>query len=100
MPDIFLEWGFWYLVGGGLVLVAAGLLIAILLVARGIEREATRALHACRDISEHTDAIWKLEDARERLEAILEGAAGIEEKTGLLARTLHGGEAGVPKGEG
>lgn len=100
MPSVFLEWGFWYIVGGALVLVAAALLVTILLVARGIEKEAGRALRACRDIEENTNAILELEDARERLEQIRDGAIDIEEKAGLLARTLHGGEAGVPKADG
>lgn len=100
MPSVFLEWSFWYIVGGALVLVAAALLVTILLVARGIEKEAARALRACRDINENTNAIWELEDARERLEQIRDGAMAIEEKAGLLARTLHGGAAGVPKADG
>lgn len=98
MPEIFLEWSFWYIVGGAVVLVAAALLITILLVARGIEKEAARALEACREINESTMPIWKLEDARERLEHIRDGALDIERKAEFLAGTLHG-ETGTPKVE-
>lgn len=93
MPELFLSWGFWYAVGGAIVVVAAALLITILLTARSIEKEATRALEACREIERNTTAIWGLSDARDTLEEIRGHADGVEEKTGLLAGILHG-EAG------
>lgn len=91
MPDLFFEWGFWYLVGAAVVVVAAALLVTILLVARGIEREATRALEACREIEENTRAIWDLADARDTLEEIRGHVDAIEELTGHLSGVLQGG---------
>jgi hypothetical protein len=63
-------WGLWWAVGGAVVLVAALLLIWILLAARGIEREARRALAAARQVEANTRPIWRLADVREALEAV------------------------------
>lgn len=99
MPEIVGTWGFWFAVGGAVVLIAATLLIAILLVARGIEKEADRALDAARRVQANTRAIWALGDARDSVRGIRDHVEAIEEKSELLARTVHGGGGGVRKGE-
>lgn len=95
MPELFASWGFWYAVGGAIVVVAAALLIAILLVARGIEKEAARALAAGARIRDHTDALFLLGGALEALETLRDRAAAVEEKTALLGRTVHGEAEGA-----
>lgn len=90
MPEIFLSWGFWYAAGGAIVAVAAILLVAILLVARGIEKQAARALAAARRVEEGTRPLWKLQGALETLEAILHRGAAIRAKTSALADSLDG----------
>lgn len=90
MPELFASWGFWYAVGGAIVVVAAALLIAILLVARGIEKEAGRALAAGAAIRDRTDALFLLGGALEGLETLRDRSAAVEGKAALLARTVHG----------
>lgn len=90
MPDVVGTWGFWFTVGAVVVVVAAGLLITILLVARGIEKEARRALDAARRIEENTLPIWALGGARDTLKAIRSHVESVEGKAGILARTVHG----------
>lgn len=97
MPEIFLSWGFWFAVGGALVAVAATLLVTILLAARGIEREATRALEACREVEANTRDVWELDGARDTLEEIRGHVDSLEAVTGELAGVLHGEEEGGPR---
>ena len=85
MPELITSWAFWYAVGGAVVLVAALLLIAILLVARGIEKQASRALGAARRVEAATRPIWELDGALGTLEAIHHRGAAIREKTSALA---------------
>lgn len=90
MPELFLSWTFWFAVGGGLVAVAAALLVTILLVARGIEEEASRALEACREVEASTASVWELDGARDTLEDVRGHVDSLERVTGRLAATLHG----------
>lgn len=94
MPDVFTQWGFWYVVGGAIVLVAAVLLVTILVLARGIAAEAVRALEACRVAERNTRSIRELAGARESMEAIRDRAGGVAATAGALAESLHG-EAGA-----
>ena len=94
MPEIFGSWLFWYAVGGAIVLAAAILLIAILVVARGIEKEAGRALAAAREIEANTKVIWRLGEARDAVETIRDAAEAIAAKGEFLLSALHG-EAGA-----
>lgn len=95
MPELFLSWGFWYAVGGAVVVIAATLLIVILMTARGIEKEAGRALEAARRVEENTGAIPALSGARDTLERIRGHVDAIAEKTGALGGAV-GGDAGAP----
>lgn len=98
MPELFLDWGFWYLVGTVVVVVAAALLVAILLVTRSIAGHAERALAAGTRIEENTRAIWALQDALEGMRTIEERAGGVEEKAAFLADAVHG-ENAAPRAE-
>jgi hypothetical protein len=61
-------WILWWALGGAAVLLAAALLGWILVAARGIEREARRALAAARSVKERTGPFWSLSSAREALD--------------------------------
>lgn len=90
MPEFWFSWTFWYAVGGAIVAVAAILLIAILVVARGIEKEAERALGALREIETNTRILWHLGPAREAMERIRRAADSIAGKVEALAGAVHG----------
>lgn len=90
MPEFWFSWTFWYVVGGAIVLIAATLLIAILVVARGIEKEAERALGAVREIEANTRVLWQLGPAREAMERIRRAAESIADRVESLAGTVHG----------
>lgn len=89
MPEIFLSWGFWFAVGAAIVVIAATVVIAILLVARGIEREAARALAAAREVETVTQPLWALAGALAKLETVLHRAVAIAGKTGMLADAVE-----------
>lgn len=95
MDAIEFGWAFWFVVGGAVTVVAATLLIAILLVTRGIEREAERALDAARRIRENTKPIWLLDTARDVLMRVRDSVEAMEQKAKTLAGTVHdaGGSA-------
>lgn len=95
VPELFGSWTFWYVVGGAVVLVAALLLIAILVVARGIAGEAERALAAARRIEANTGAIPALAGALDLLLDIHDRARGIADKTDALAGIVHGAPGGA-----
>ena len=98
MPELFVNWGFWYVVGIAIVLVAATLLIVILQAARGIEREAGRTLTALQAVEENTRAIWNLAGALEGFEKVRDLGGAVEAKAAYLVAALHG-EAGAPRVE-
>jgi hypothetical protein len=81
-------------VATGLVVVAAGLLIVILVVARRILAEAVRALHAAETIRANTQAIWALQTTNEVAERLLDTVEGIAKKGGALAGALQGTAVG------
>lgn len=95
MDGIELGWTFWFAVGGAVTVVAAALLVAILLVARGIEKEAARALRAAERIRGNTQAIWTLGPALELTRRIRDLVEAVEAKAAALAGTVHepGGSA-------
>lgn len=94
LPELFTNWIFWYVVAGAVILVAAALLIAILLVARGIEKEASRALAAGARIKANTDALFLLGGVRDAMEELLGHALTIEAKGAHLAGAVHDEAAG------
>lgn len=94
LPALFTSWTFWYVVAGTVTLIAATLLITILLVARGIEKEAERALAAGARIKENTDALFLLGGARDALRRLRRHAMAIEAKGAYLAEAVHDEAAG------
>jgi hypothetical protein len=87
-------WRIWAAVAAVLVLVAAGLLILILVVARRILAEAVRALNAAETIRANTQAVWALETTNEVAGRLLGTVADIAKKGGALAGALQGTAVG------
>ena len=88
--ELWAAWRMWMVVATVIVLLAAGLLIAILLAARRILNEAVRALNAVEAIRKHTQPIWELQTTNEVAERILKTVESIEAKGGALVRALDG----------
>lgn len=83
---------------GGVVVVAAALLIAIWRTARAIEELAGSALATGRRLMETTAPIWGLIDVREAMEDLLGTVGSIEARGGALAAAVrdHGGPSRAP----
>ena len=86
--DLWAAWWVWMGVATLVVLIAAGLLIAIWLTARKILADAVRALHAAQAIRANTQPLWGLQDTNEVAEDILGAVEAIEQKATLLAEAL------------
>lgn len=95
MPEVFTSWTLWYVVGVAIVAIAAAVVITILIVARGIEKEAARALAAGARVKANTDAIFALGGALEGLEEVRDTAGRVEAKTAHLAAAVHQESAGA-----
>lgn len=87
--DLWSSWRVWMIVATVIILVAAVLLIAIWQTARGIYREALRALKAAEAIRENTNPIWALKTTNEMATAMLETVQHIEKNGGALAAALE-----------
>lgn len=87
--ELFSLWRVWLAVGGGVVLVAAALLITIWRTARAIEREVARALEAAGVIADQTGSIWELEATNREGDQLLGTVREIEAKAEALAEALH-----------
>lgn len=81
-------WGFWMVIAGAIVLVAAALLVTIWLAARGIRKHAGRALAAAEEIRANTQPIWELQTTNEAAAELLATVEAIEAKAALLAGAL------------
>jgi hypothetical protein len=90
-------WGLWMGVASAVIVVAASLLVAILVTAKGILTEAVRALGAADRIREATIPIWGLKTTNEVADELLDTVRTIERDSAALARTLeaHAGSGGV-----
>lgn len=88
--ELWAAWRMWIVVATVVVLLAAGLLIAILLTARRILAEAVRALNAVETIRQNTHAVWELQTTNLVAERILQSVEAIEQKGGALVRALEG----------
>ncbi|MCV0403717.1 MAG: hypothetical protein K5924_08395 [Chloroflexi bacterium] len=71
-----------------LVLVAAGLLIAVWMVARSILGHAAEALEAAEKIAADTQIIWELEETNRVAGEILMGAESIEEHGAQIVKAV------------
>jgi hypothetical protein len=81
-------WTLGFALGAAVVLVVAALLIAILLVARNIERLATQALGVAGDIVAATRPVWVLGDANDVVEEIATAVRSIDAQVTALADQL------------
>jgi len=88
--DLFRLWFVWLAIGGAVVVVAAALLVTIWLTARGIEREARRALVAVKRIDAATKPIWKLDDTNRVADELLAAARDLETHGAEIASVLGG----------
>ena len=90
------QWVIWWMVGGGVVALAALLLIWILAMAWSIEKHAGRALRALRRIEQNTGAIWNLAGVSNRLSHIVDHADAIERRTAAAASGSQSGAERQP----
>ena len=88
--ELWAAWRIWVGVAAVVVLVAAGLLVAIWITARRILAEALRALAAAEAIRKSTAVIWELQATNDVAERVLRTVEAIEQKGGALAEALHG----------
>lgn len=88
--ELWAAWRLWLMVAAAVVLIAAGLLIAVLVIARRILADAGRALAAAEKIRHHTLPIWELQTTNEVAEQILDTVQAIEHKGEALVAVLHG----------
>lgn len=87
--DLWAAWGFWMVVAGVIILIAAALLVTIWLTARSILAHAVRALRAAEAIRQNTLPIWELQTSNEVAEGLLETVRSIEAKGASLAEALE-----------
>lgn len=87
--DLWSAWRMWMVVAVVIVLVAATLLIMIWRTARGMYREALRALAAAEKIRENTNPIWALKTTNEVAATMLATVQHIEANGGALAAALE-----------
>jgi hypothetical protein len=83
-------WTVGFLLGGLIVLAVAALLLAILMVARNIERLAGQALGVAGEIGTATKPIWSLADANDVVEDIAGTVRSIEAQVTAIADALEG----------
>lgn len=88
--DLYSLWYLWLVIGGVIVVIAAALLVTILLTARGIEREAVRALRAVERIREATRPIWLLDDTNRVADDLLAATRDLEAHGARIAAALGG----------
>ena len=82
----------WYLgigIAAVIVVIVAILVIAIILTARSILENATRALIVANEIVARTMPIWELERTNVVAVELLEGAHAIETHAGQVAEALE-----------
>ena len=82
----------WYLgigIAAVIVVIVAILVIAIILTARSILANATRALIVANEIVVKTQPIWELETTNAVAVELLEGAQAIEAHAGQVAAALE-----------
>ena len=83
-------WAVGFLLGLVVLVAVAALLVAILLVARNIERLAGQALGVAGEIETATRPIWSLADANDMIEDIAGTVRSIESQVGTIADALEG----------
>lgn len=87
--QILTYWSMGLIVAVLVVVIAAALLIAVFMVARSIERGAGAALGIVKQIREHTQVIWALQDTNQVALQLSGGAESILNHAGQVAQALH-----------
>ena len=90
-------WTVGFLLGGLIVLAVAALLLAILMVARNIERLAGQALGVAGEIITATRPIWSLADANGVVEDVAGTVRSIEAQVTAIADELSPETAAGPE---
>ncbi len=93
---------YWYIglaVTAVVVLIAAGLLLAVLATAKRIERGAAAALGLVTQIRENTQVIWALEDTNAVARQLVGGAESILANAGAIAQALHSADVRAGRAE-
>ncbi len=91
--ELYATWYMWLGVAAGVVVIAAGLLLAIWMYARRILRLAVAALGLVKEIRANTMSIWTLEETNQVAVKILERAQAIHEHGGAVAEALHAADS-------
>ena len=86
--DLWAAWRLWLGVAVVVGALAAALLVASIVTARGILTEAVRARTAAEAIRVHTLPIWQLQTSNEVAAELLTRVQSIESHGGALAATL------------
>lgn len=86
--ELWASWRLWLAVAVVVVAIAAGLLIAIIVTARGIVVEAVRAKAAAEAIRSNTLPIWALQTSNEVAGQLLDTVKSIETHGAALASAL------------
>lgn len=94
--ELWAAWRLWMIVATVVVVIAAGLLIAILLTARRILSEAARALKAVETIRVQTAPIWALQATNDAAAQILNSVESIERNGTALVAALEGRQVPRP----
>ncbi len=91
----------YWLIGLGVavlvVLIAAGLLLAVLLTAKSIAKGGLIALDVVKKIDTNTDILWKLDDTNKVANQLSSGATAILGNAGAVAQALL--EADIRRGK-
>lgn len=92
--ELWSAWRVWMAVAGGVVLIAAALLVTILVTARRILAEATRALAAADKIRGNTQVIWALQSTNEVAGGMLATVERLAARGSAVAVTVQGSAVG------
>jgi hypothetical protein len=96
--ELWAAWRLWTVLAAVIVLIAAGLLVAIWTTARSILAEAHRALAAAERIQRNTQAIWELDATNAVARRIHESVEGIAQKGGALVGALERSGSRIERG--
>lgn len=88
-PELYTNWYIALAGAGAVVLIAAGLLIAVWMAARRILRLAGTALERVRQIKANTQSVWALEETNEAAAGLRDASASIRDHADGVARALH-----------
>lgn len=88
-PQLYANWYLALVLAAAVILIAAGLLIAVWMAARRILRLAGTALELVRQIKANTQSVWALEETNETAADLRDASASIRDHANGVARALH-----------